>query len=94
MSTNLQICSPELVLQLTIKDKRLATNQGIITCADLADLSDEELKAVLFDESKIVNLCWNANNQIVLPILAKAWLNAIRYEMELFVEFKSIGFFF
>ena len=58
------------------------TNQGIVTCADLADLSDEEPKAV-FDENKNANRRRNAKNQIVLPILAKARLDAIRYEMEL-----------
>ena len=58
------------------------TNQGIVTCADLADLSEEELKAV-FEENKNANRRRTANNQIVLPILAKARLDAIRYEMEL-----------
>ena len=58
------------------------TNQGINCCDDLACLSEEEIKAV-YDENKNANRRRQANNQIVLPILAKSRLEAIRYEMEL-----------
>ena len=58
------------------------TNQGITTCDDLADLSEEELKGV-YEENKNANRRRQSNNQIVLPILAKARLEAIRYELEL-----------
>ena len=66
----------------TIAKREEITNQGINTCNDLADLSDNELQAI-YDENKNHNRRRTVNNQIVLPILAKARLEAIRYEMEL-----------
>ena len=58
------------------------TNQGITTCDDLADLSTDELEAI-FNENKNQNRRRTIVNQITLPILAKARLEAIRYEMDL-----------
>ena len=58
------------------------TNQGITACDDLADLSTDELEAI-FNENKNQNRRRTIANQITLPILAKARLEAIRYEMDL-----------